>query len=426
MGLSTTSLNALKGHGLATLGKVAHAISTPGAAPAPEALEEWVRDNLRGANLGDHAALRRLIWEGGALATAELRDQLTNPDGAAHRKVPDAERSRRMDTLRASLSGFLIQGPLEPSHSLLDRAAALERDNQLRYLSPESCTSRIWEITRGKPEKKYLDFESNKLLVKGHAEVPDSYPHSALQLQEALLRRGLAFAFAQIATFPAYQRYVSALFMHFSREPPPGYSRCTVAQLARADRLLFERLVEKDLKPRRTASGGLPLDTALVNGVELYEITVALLPLPLSELPRKPGKREREQRKVFPGQVRSQRLPRARQREAKKESPKAEASLMPTICVITVTNRAITRLSAERKPMIWPTRLRRRRLSRASDKPGRLSLGLSLQWSLSCLRRPLLLQPPVQVIWPSRLRRLPKRVLCKCCNARLQSLKFRN
>ena len=283
VGLSTPSLNALKGHGLATLGKVAHAISTPGAAPAPEALEEWVRDNLRGANLGDHAALRRLIWEGGALATAELRNQLTNPDGAAHRKVPDAERSRRMDTLRASLSGFLIEGPLEPSHSLLDRAAALERDNQLRYLSPESCTSRIWEITHGKPEKKYLEFESNKLLVKGHAVVSDSYPHSALQLQEALLRRGLAFAFAQIVTFPAYQRYVSALFMHFSREPPPGYSRCTVAQLARADRLLFERLVEKDLKPRRTTSGGLPLDTALVNGVELYEITVALLPLPLSE-----------------------------------------------------------------------------------------------------------------------------------------------
>ena len=225
VGLPSASISSLKSHGLATLGKVAHAISTPGTAPSSEALEDWVRDNLRGANLGDHAALRRLIWEGGALAPAELRGQLTNPDGSSQRKVPDAERIRRMDALRVSLSGFLIEGPLEPSHSLLDRAAALERDNQLRYLSPESCTSRIWEITHGKPEKKYLEFESNKLLVKGHAEVPDSHPHSALQLQEALLRRGIAFAFAQIVSFSAYQRYVSALFMHFSREPPPGYSR---------------------------------------------------------------------------------------------------------------------------------------------------------------------------------------------------------
>ena len=369
VGLSSASLAALKGHGLATLGKVAHAISTPGSAPAPDALEDWVRDNLRGASLGDHAALRRLIWEGGALATAELRDQLTNPDGAAQRKVPDAERSRRMDVLRVSLSGFLIEGPLEPSHSLLDRAAALERDNQLRYLSPESCTSRIWEITHGKPEKKYLEFESNKLLVKGHAEVPDSYPHSALQLQEALLRRGLAFAFAQIVSFPAYQRYVSALFMHFSREPPPGYSRCSVAQLARADRLLFEKLVEKDLKPRRTAAGGLPLDTALINGVELYEITVALLPLPLSEVSRRPGKREREQR------------------------GKVVANPMPITCVTTATNLGTTKRSAGRKPMILPTRpkprAQPRRSPRRSDKPGRHRLGLSHPMSLSCLRRPL-------------------------------------
>ena len=53
VGLSSASISSLKSHGLATLGKVAHAISTPGTAPSSEALEDWVRDNLRGANLGD-------------------------------------------------------------------------------------------------------------------------------------------------------------------------------------------------------------------------------------------------------------------------------------------------------------------------------------------------------------------------------------
>ena len=131
-------------------------------------------------------------------------------------------------------------------------------------------------------------------MVKPHSEVPECHPGSALQLQEALLRRGVALAFAQLVTFPAYQKYVSALFVHFSREPPAGYARCTVGQLARADRLLFERLIEQDLKPRRGSDGKYPLDSALLSGLRDYEVCMALLPLPSSEQIRRPGKRERE------------------------------------------------------------------------------------------------------------------------------------
>ena len=291
VGLSTNALSALKGHNLATLGKLAHVVSSPGSPPQPEALADWIRDNLRNASLGDQACVRRLIWEGGALATAELRDQITNPEGSSQRKVPDAERTKRLQLLKSSLNGIVLEGPLEPSHVLLDKAAGLERDNQLRFLAPETCTSRSWEITHGKPERPVLTFESNKLLVKPHSEVPECHPGSALQLQEALLRRGVALAFAQLVTFPAYQKYVSALFVHLSREPDMPDA---VGQLARADRLLFERLVEQDLKPRRRADGKYPLDTALLSGLRDYEVCMALLPLPNSDQPRRPGKRERD------------------------------------------------------------------------------------------------------------------------------------
>ena len=294
VGLSANALSALKGHNLATLGKLAHVVSSPGSVPQPEALADWVRDNLRNASLGDQACVRRLIWEGGALATAELRDQLTNPEGSSQRKVPDAERTKRLQLLKGSLNGIVLEGPLDPSHVLLDKAAGLERDNQLRFLAPEICTSRTWEITHGKPERPVLTFESNKLMVKPHSDVPECHPGSALQLQEALLRRGVALAFAQLVTFPAYQKYVSALFVHFSREPPAGYARCTVGQLARADRLLFERLIEQDLKPRRGSDGKYPLDSALLSGLRDYEVCMALLPLPSSEQIRRPGRRERE------------------------------------------------------------------------------------------------------------------------------------
>ena len=98
--------------------------------------------------------------------------------------------------------------------------------------------------------------------------------------------------FAQVCTYSSYQRYVSLLFQHLSRDPPPGYSRCSVAQLARADRLVFEKIIERDIKPRRKADGRCPLDEALLAALESYEVSMCLLPLAAGSVPNKPGKRE--------------------------------------------------------------------------------------------------------------------------------------
>ena len=292
VGLSDTGVRALRRHGLATLGKVAHAISMPGQPPSVEALAVWMQGNMAGCTLGDQAAFRRLIWEGGALATADLRDQLCNPDSANNCKVPEAERTRRLDALKSSHPGLLLEGPLEPSHHLLDRAAALEKENMFRYLGPEVCTSRSWEVTHSKPERKFLELDAGKLTVSSQSSVPDNPPHSALQLQECLLRRGIAFVFAQVCSYISYQRYVSQLFQHLTRDPPPGYSRCSVTQLARADRLVFEKIIERDIKPRRRADGCYPLDDALLAALVSYEVSMCLLPLAASSGSQRPGKRE--------------------------------------------------------------------------------------------------------------------------------------
>ena len=292
MGLSDTAVRALRRHGLATLGKVAHAISMPGQPPSDETISSWMQQNMAGSTLGDQSALRRLIWEGGALATADLRDQLSNPDAATNRKVPEAERTRRMDALKASLPGLLLEGTLEPSHHLLDRAAALEKENVFRYLGPEMCTSRSWEVTHSKPERKFLELDAGKISLSSHSSVPDNPPHSALQLQECLLRRGVAFVFAQVCSYSPYQRYVSQLFQHLARDPPPGHARCSVTQIARADRMVFEKIIERGVKPKRDPSGDYPLDDALLPALECYEVSMCLLPLVVSSLTKKPGKRE--------------------------------------------------------------------------------------------------------------------------------------
>ena len=219
VGLSDAAVRALRRHGLATLGKVARAISMPGQAPSDESISSWMQQHMSGCTLGDQSALRRLIWEGGALATADLRDQLSNPEAATNRKVPEAERTRRLEALKASLPGLLLEGTLEPSHHLLDRAAALEKGNVFRYLGPEMCTSRSWEVTRSKPERKFLELDAGKLSLSSQSSVPDNPPRSALQLQECLLRRGVAFVFAQVCSYSPYQRYVSQLFQHLARDP---------------------------------------------------------------------------------------------------------------------------------------------------------------------------------------------------------------
>ena len=105
VGLSETGVRALKRRGLATLAKIALAITMPGQAPSEDAIATWMQQHMSGCTLGDQASVRRVIWEGGALATADLREHLSNPEAASNRKVPEAERSRRLEALKSSLPG---------------------------------------------------------------------------------------------------------------------------------------------------------------------------------------------------------------------------------------------------------------------------------------------------------------------------------
>jgi hypothetical protein len=103
----------------------------------------------------------------------------------------------------------------------------------------------------------------------------------ALQLQEALTRRGLAMEFAGMISYEVYSRYLSRLFAHLHRDPPAGVSRVSLTQLVEADKQVFRRLIEADVKVRPSALGMLPLDSALIPAFESYEVSFALMPLPM-------------------------------------------------------------------------------------------------------------------------------------------------
>eukprot|EP00435_Cladocopium_sp_Y103_P009876 s4862_g2.t1 len=146
-----------------------------------------------------------------------------------------------------------------------------------------------------KSTAKQLDVSADHLIVKEKTEVPEQTVTSALQVQEALQRRGIALVFADLIRHETYTRYLTTLFGHLHRDPPAGYARCTVSQLIAADKLVWQALLEEGVRPKRDEAGVLALDDKLLETLQSYRVSFSLLPLlsraqTSSSGPRKPGK----------------------------------------------------------------------------------------------------------------------------------------
>ena len=81
------------------------------------------------------------------------------------------------------------------------------------------------------------------------------------------------------------------------RDPPPEFNRIAVSQLIEADRKVFSRLIELDVKPRKAADGTFPMDQALTQALESYEVSFSLMHLQsrAAPPPNRPNKRQREE-----------------------------------------------------------------------------------------------------------------------------------
>ena len=102
---------------------------------------------------------------------------------------------------------------------------------------------------------------------------------SALQVQEAFQRRGIALVFADLVTHESYTRYLTTLFGHLHRDPPTGYARVSVSQLVSADKTVWQMLLEEGVQPKRDESGDLALDVKLMESLQSYRVSFSLLPL---------------------------------------------------------------------------------------------------------------------------------------------------
>ena len=135
---------------------------------------------------------------------------------------------------------------------------------------------------------KHLEVEASKIVIKDRETDHEAAVHSSYQALESFKRRGLALDFAGIMTFSKHDRYVQLLFNHLNRDPPVGYSRCSVSQLLAADRAAWCSLIEVNTKPRPDAAGVAALDTKLEEALKSYEVSFTLLPAPAKQQAQKP------------------------------------------------------------------------------------------------------------------------------------------
>ncbi|CAJ1384527.1 unnamed protein product, partial [Effrenium voratum] len=224
-------------------------------------------------------------------------------------KLPVAEREAKMQALKQKLSGVLVSGTMDPGHTLLDSVTQMYEANQLKYVAPEKCVSRTHELTHAKQPTKVVELEAERLVVKEQDSVPDAQAGSGLLLLEALKRRGLALVFADCITHSIHEKYIQQLFAHLHRDPPPGYSKCTLQQLVAADKAVWTKLIEDCVKPRRNEAGVLELDTALAHALESYEVSFLLLPMAKQkELPKRPEKRQTAPKEAASGKGKGSRF----------------------------------------------------------------------------------------------------------------------
>ena len=291
MMVSDRGIRALMARGITTLGKLAFAHGQPGVPIISAEFDTFSQDVLGAmASIGDGAVLKRLLFEGHTFVISQLKEQVTNPEAAQSRKIPQVERDARMADLKRRLPGVLIERQMSPSHALLDMCAQQFESRQLKYLSPDRCTSREWEVSMSKSAKQ-IEVDTAKLVAKEKAETPDCTATGEMETFEALRRRGVAYAFVDILSWEVHERYLMTLFGHSRRLSPQGYQKTTLQQVLRADRAVFTKLIQDNVGLRRdTTTGDLPMDDAIISALSSYDVGFHLMPLPKLSHPTPPPK----------------------------------------------------------------------------------------------------------------------------------------
>ena len=276
--------NGLRAAGVETFAQMAFAIGTPQTAPTAADMDRFA-GNIFGANptIGQTSTLRMLHFESSTLVVAHFKSQVASDSSEPQtKKLPVAEKQARLAEQKTRLTGFLIEGETQPSHSLIDLCATIAESNSIQWIAPSRCTKRDTEVQHlGKDKTGVVAVENSLLKLNQQQTTPPAECQSSIQLLYCLQRRGLAFDQIGLIGWDHHEKYTQYIMNAIQQEPPPGYGRVTVAQAIQADKALFTimaREVTGSLK-KKDADNLMPMSAALKRLMYDQRFMLHLLPV---------------------------------------------------------------------------------------------------------------------------------------------------
>ena len=290
--LSAAAYDALKTKGWDTFGSYAFSVSTNPGQISDQDFDDKVAIPLLGnANSGDAALLRRLLFESYTLTATELKRKADNSEADGPKKLPVQEIATRFQALEKKLDPIRIESVLEPSHALINSLAQCTDDGRLRYIEWSKCTSRTCELNNIKENgnMKIWKADSSGNIKQAEADVALKCEVATdLEVLNALKRRGAAYELANLMSYEKHELLINLLFSELQRDPPEGFKRPTMSQLAAADREVHVKLAEQTRAGLPLGPNGeLPLDQYIEKVLALPAVMWLLMPKPRTAVSEK-------------------------------------------------------------------------------------------------------------------------------------------
>ena len=285
IGITDATVQKLKARGWSTFGSFAFSVSTNPSQISDDDFEaKVVVPILVDADHVDASKLRRLLFESYTMTATELKRKAESTESDTPKKLPSQEIAVRFNRLEAKLSPLKIESVMDPSHQLINNIAQCLDDGRLRYIEWSRCTTRASEVNNLKEDstlKVWRADASGNIKQTEKTDVVKCDVSTDLEVLNALKRRGVAYEIARVMSFEVHEVIVNLLFKELQREPPDGFRKVSMAQVASADREIHLKLAELTRAGLPMGPlGELPLDIHVDKAVALPSVMWLLMPKP--------------------------------------------------------------------------------------------------------------------------------------------------
>ena len=220
--------------------------------PSAEVFNEEVLKPLFGSSSHEDAPqVRRLFMQAFGAAAAEMQ-QFSAPTSAPKPGLHPEDRRAALKRVREKLaSAFTVAGSSEPSVRLIDLCFKIHRDEAVRYVAWEKCTSILEETKDPKcDEEPGLRLNADGTFNAARTQWTNTDTSGELLWELAMRKRGVAFDIAGVCVYEASQLWVEKLRASLAAPQVPGRLRISWAQIRAADEALSDYIA------RETATTG--------------------------------------------------------------------------------------------------------------------------------------------------------------------------